>query len=236
MTVNTDPFVRAFLTFRSSLLVAVDYQNPNYTNSAIHRERLKRLEQARETLIAQIPAESKTDPSVGIAEVLGKLAPKNADDVALQRMEWEKVSSLLRAGRSLEALILSAPPLRLAAIANWIEVSDEALASGDSEGVAEEVRALVYSRLVGLGVPEAVAASDVVEDANVVSAWREVLLGAVEGVASVGALGRLYKVDPAGYAALGIEETLSRDVALDERVKRLDRLPHSEHPAPAARF
>ncbi|MGN7969102.1 hypothetical protein [Microbacterium sp. 22296] len=236
MTVNTDPFVRAFLTFRSSLLVAVDYQNPNYTNSAIHRERLAQLEKARESLLAQIPAESKTDPNVGIAEVLGKLAPKNADDVALQRMEWEKVSSLIRAGRSLEALILSAQPLRLAAIANWIKVSDEALTSGDSEGVAEEVRALVYSRLVDLGVPEAIAARDVVEDANVVSAWRDVLLGAVEGAASVGALGRLYKVDPAGYAALGIEETLSRDVALDEKVQRLDRLSQSEHPAPALRY
>ena len=57
------------------------------------------------------------------------------------------------AGRSLEALILAANPLRLAAIAQWIEVSPEALASVDPTGVVAEVRELVFQQLVEHGVP-----------------------------------------------------------------------------------
>lgn len=55
--------------------------------------------------------------------MLEGLAPKNADEVALQEAEWRKVAELVAAGRSLEAIIFAANPLRLSTIAQWIEVS-----------------------------------------------------------------------------------------------------------------
>ncbi|MFB7884969.1 hypothetical protein [Microbacterium sp. NPDC056057] len=224
MAINTTPYVQAFLTFRRSLSQAVDYQNPNYTNSAIHRERFKRIMDARAALANQIPAESKGDPDAGIAQVLDGLAPKTGDDVALQEAEWRKVETLMRAGRSLEQVILSANPLRLAAIAQWVEVWPEALASTDPEGVVAEVRELVFQQLVEAGVPEATRARDVTSDANVVDAWRDVLTEALEGAASLGALSRVARLDPRGYAALGLDETIQRDIELDHQVERLDGL------------
>lgn len=136
MTVNTAPFVQAFTTFRRSLAQAIDYQNPNYTNSALHRERFKQGMDARAALLNQIPEAKDADADAQITEVLEGLAPKNADEVALQKAEWRKVAALIAAGRSLEALIFAAYPLRLAAIAQWIEVSQEALASMDPSGVS----------------------------------------------------------------------------------------------------
>ena len=224
MTVDTAPFVQAFLTFRRSLAEAVDYQNPNYTNSAIHRERFERLMQARAALSDRIPAAKEADSDAQIAEVLDGLAPKNADDVALQEAEWRKVQTLLNAGRSLEALILAANPLRLAAIAQWIEVSPEALGSADPSGVIAEVRELVFQQLVERGVPAATRVRDLTADANLVSAWRELLVETLEGAASLGAMSRVARLDPPGYAALGIDETLSRDIEIDHKVEKLDGL------------
>lgn len=224
MAINTTPYVQAFLTFRRSLSQAVDYQNPNYTNSAIHRERFKRIMDARAALANQIPAEAKGDPDAGIAEVLDGLAPKTGDDVALQEAEWRKVQTLIGAGRSLEQVILSANPLRLAAIAQWIEVYPEVLASADPEGVIAEVRELVFQQLVDAGVPEATRARNVTADANIVAAWRDVLTEALEGQASLGALSRVARLDPQGYAALGLDETIQRDIEIDHQVERIDGL------------
>lgn len=224
MTINTTRFVQAYLTFRRSLAQAVDFTNPNYTNTAITRERFERVMKARAALSEQIPPVSDADPDAGIAEVLDGLAPSNADEVALQEAEWRKVQTLLGAGRSLEAVILSAAPLRLAAIAQWIEVAPEALSSSDPDGVIAEVRELVFQQLVEAGVPEAVQARDVTRDANVVAAWRDVLVETLEGAASLGALSRVARLDPEGYAALGIDQTLSRDVEVDHEVQRLDGL------------
>ncbi|MBD8012808.1 hypothetical protein H9633_10920 [Microbacterium sp. Re1] len=224
MTVDTAPFVQAFLTFRRSVAQAVDYQNPNYTNSAIHRERFERLMQARAALSDRIPAAKDADSDAQIAEVLDGLAPKNADDVALQEAEWRKVQTLLAAGRSLEALIFAANPLRLAAIAQWIEVSPEALRSADPSGVIAEVRELVFQQLVERGVPAATRARDLTADANLVSAWRDLLIEALEGGSSLAAMSRVARLDPQGYAALGMDESVTRDVEIDYKVEKLDGL------------
>ncbi|MDQ7877296.1 hypothetical protein Q9R08_04830 [Microbacterium sp. QXD-8] len=224
MAINTTPYVQAFLTFRRSLSQAADYQNPNYTNSAIHRERFKRIMDARAALQALIPTAPEANPDTGIAKVLDGLAPKNADDVALQEAEWRKVQTLLDAGRSLEVIIKQANPVRLAAIGQWIEVSPQALQSADPEGVVAEVRELVFQQLVEAGVPAAVHARDVTADANVLSAWRDVLTEALEGAASLGALSRLARVDVEGYRALNLDETLQRDVEIDHEVQRIDGL------------
>lgn len=210
--VNTTKFVEAYKTFKRSVESATLFHDQKYTNSAITRERYERLMKARVALAEQIPAAPEGDPDVAIQDVLAKLAPKNADDVALQETEWRKVQTLIDAGRSLEAIILSASPLRLAAIAQWIEVSPEALASTDPEGVVAEVNALVFDQLVKAGVPEAVRAGDVVGETAVLAAWRDVLTEALEGAASLGALSALARVDIEGYRALGIEQTLERDV------------------------
>lgn len=224
MTINTAPFVQTFLTFRRALAQAVDYQNPNYTNSAIHRERFKQMMDARVALNDQIPAAKDADADAQIAEVLDGLAPKNGDEVALQEAEWRKVTALLAAGRSLEALIFDANPLRLAAIAQWIEVSPEALESTDPAGVIAEVRELVFQQLVEKGVPAAVRVRDLTADANIVSAWRNVLIEALEGAVSIGTMSRMAHLDPQGFAALNIEESMSRDVDIDFKVEKLDGL------------
>lgn len=224
MTINTAPFAQAFTTFRRSLAQAVDYQNPNYTNSALHRERFKQVMDARAALLNQIPEAKDADAGAQIAEVLEGLAPKNADEVALQEAEWRKVAALVAAGRSLEALIFAANPLRLAAIAQWIEVSPEALASVDPSGVIAEVRELVFQQLVERGVPAAVRVRDLTADANLVSAWRNLLVEALEGAASLGAMSRVASLDPQGYAALGIDENLDRDIQIDYKVEKLDGL------------
>lgn len=224
MTVDTAPFVQAFLTFRRSLAQAVDYQNPNYTNSAIHRERFERLMQARAALSDRIPAAKEADADAQIAEVLDGLAPKNADDVALQEAEWRKITTLLAAGRSLEAIIFAANPLRLAAIAQWIEVSPEALGSADPSGVIAEVRELVFQQLVERGVPAATRVRDLTADANLVSAWRDLLIEALEGGSSLAAMSRVARLDPQGYAALGMDESVTRDVEIDYKVGKLDGL------------
>lgn len=222
MTTNTAPYVQAFKAFRQALSQAVDFTDPNYTNSAITRTRFERVMQARAALSDQIPAAKEADVDAQIAGVLDGLAPKNADEVALQEAEWRKVQALLDAGRSLEALVLSASPLRLAAIAQWIEVSPEALASSDPSGVVSEVRELVFGRLVEAGVPAAVQAHDVTADAARVSAWRDVLTESLEGSASLGSLSALARADMDGYQALDLDETMSRDVEIDFRVSELD--------------
>lgn len=224
MTINTAPFVQAFTTFRRSVAQAVDYQNPNYTNSALHRERFKQIMDARVALNDRIPAAKDADSDAQIAEVLDGLAPKNADEVALQEAEWRKVTALLAANRSLEQIIFGANPLRLAAIAQWIEVSPEALASVDPSGVIAEVRELVFQRLVEHGVPAATRVRDLTADANLVSAWRELLTEALEGAASLDAMSRVARLDPQGYAALGIDENLERDIEIEAKVERLDGL------------
>lgn len=169
MTISTTPYIQAFLTFRRSLAVAVDFQNPNYTNSAIHRKRIQRIMDARAALLNLIPTATEADADAGIAKVLDGLAPKNADEVALQEAEWRKVTTLIRAGRSLEQIIFSADPLRLAAIAQWIEVSEDVLSDTAPEDAITEVRELAFQQLVEAGVPEAVRARDVKIDANIVS-------------------------------------------------------------------
>ncbi|SDS15862.1 hypothetical protein [Microbacterium paraoxydans] len=224
MTINTAPFVQAFTTFRRSLAQAVDFTNPNYTNSAITRERFKQVMDARAALLDKIPAAKDADADAQIAEVLDGLAPKNADEVALQEVEWRKVSALVTAGRSLEALILAANPLRLAAIAQWIEVSPEALASVDPSGVIAEVRELVFQQLVEHGVRAAVRVRDLTADANIVAAWRNVLIEALEGAVSLGTMSRMAHLDPQGYAALGVDENLDRDIQIDYKVEKLDGL------------
>ncbi|AZS44065.1 hypothetical protein BWL13_01647 [Microbacterium oleivorans] len=224
MAINTAPYVEAFRRFRSSLAQAVDFTDPNFTNSAITRERFNRVMQARAALVNLIPEASQADPDTGVARVIDALAPKNADDVALQEAEARKVQTLLGAGRSLEALITEANPLRLAAVAQWIEVSPEALASADPAGVIAEVRELVFERLVDAGVPEAVRERAVTRDAAIVGAWRDVLTEALEGAASLGALSRVARLDPQGYAALNLDETTQRDIEIDYQVGRLDSL------------
>lgn len=50
------------------------------------------------------------------------------------------------------------------------------------------------------------------------------LLEALDGAASIGALNRLALVDIEGYRQLGIDETFERDIALDQKVKFIDKL------------
>ncbi len=224
MTINTQQYVDAYKVFRQSLAQAVDFHDLKWTNSAITRERFERVMKARAALQERIPSAVEADADAGIAKVFEALAPKTADDVAVQTLEESRVRDLIAAGRSLEAIILSAAPARLIAIAQWIEVSPEALGSADPEGVIAEVRELVFQQLVEAGVPEAVRERDVTRDANLVSAWRDVLIEALEGAASLGALSRVARLDPEGYAALGIDEGLERTIEVDYQVQRLDGL------------
>lgn len=61
ITISTAPFVQAFTTFRRSLAQVVDYQRPNYTNSAITREQFKQVMDARGALLDQLPEAKDAD-------------------------------------------------------------------------------------------------------------------------------------------------------------------------------
>lgn len=82
----------------------------------------------------------------------------------------------------------------------------------------------MFQQLVERGVPAALRVRDLTADANLVSAWRNLLVEALEGAASLGAMSRVAHLDPRGYAALGTDKNLDRDIQIDYKVEKLDGL------------
>jgi hypothetical protein len=96
----TTSYPEAFAKFRASTKAAVEFQDPNWTNSAITRERIKRLKAARDELRKVTPLANNAGAADRTAKnaILGRLRPTNADTVAVAANEWAKLSKLLDSG------------------------------------------------------------------------------------------------------------------------------------------
>ncbi|WP_168627372.1 hypothetical protein [Cryobacterium sp. BB307] len=226
MSINTKPFQDAYTQYRSDVAKAVTYTHHDLTHTGATRQRHARVMQARSALINKIP--SAPDPAVlqdRRPAVIESLAPKNADQVAVQGAEWAKVQAILKSGRVIQQAVMDTTSVeRLAAIANNVEIWAYGLNTNDPEGFAEDVRSLVFDRLVALGHEGAVGAQSLDETFRTTAAWNKFLTDTIEGNGNA-SIQALYQVDPEGYAAVqaaNFQFNLAGDT--DDAVKRLDSL------------
>lgn len=227
MNTNINPQAQAFQRYRAELAEAVKWSNPNYTNSAITRERARRLMEARKNLLAAIPAEAKASGPTP-TEYIDSLRPATADQVAVAQFEWGQAKALLDAGRSLDQIIHTASPARLRAVAAYIDTLPEVVASIAQDEVVAEVRSLVFDRLAAAGDEGAEQVRSAQQAAAAPNAWRRVLTEALEGQPSIGAATELHRADPEGFAAMDRSEFASADIDVDQRVQALDRVISSK--------
>lgn len=227
MNTNINPQAQAYQRYRAELAEAVKWSNPNYTNSAITRERARRLMEARKNLLAAIPAEA-TASGPTPAEYIDSLRPATADQVAVAQFEWGQGKALLDAGRSLDQIIHSASPARLRAVAAYIDTLPEVVSSIAPDQVVAEVRSLVFDRLADAGDEGAAHVRSAQQAVAAPNAWRRVLTEALEGQLSIGAATELHRADPEGFAAMDRSEFLSADIDVDQRVEALDRVIRSK--------
>lgn len=227
MALNTKVFQDAYTQYRADLAKATTYTHRDLTNSGRIRQRHARVMQARAGLVNKMP--SAPDPSVFADRrpgVLAKFAPKTADAVAVQGSEWAKVQAILKSGRVLQSVVLEASSLdRLAAIVNNVEIWAYSKDTNNPEGYANDIRELVFDRLVALGHEGAVAAQSIDETFKTAQAWHDFLTETIEGKVGGKATMALYKADPEGYAAVqaaNAQFNMAGDT--DEEAKRLDRL------------
>lgn len=215
----------AYAAYRASSRDAVRFTDPNWTNSAITRERARRLTAAREALRRALPAEPKAaegDPSKR-AEALAALLPRDAKSIAVTAHEWAKVSALLDAGRSLARMLQQAERTRLAAILDQLPTR-LAVESPDPSGAIAEVEGMIFDRLVALGDRSATLAQ--AYDAVVArdAAWRAVILETIEaGAPTVSSLSALHYQSAEEYRATRDDRP---DEAADtlEAIGKLDRV------------
>lgn len=215
-------YAEAYSKFQKSIKEAVNFADPNWTNSAITRERIKRVKAARTELLKAVP-EATGQPEQAVearAAVFAQLRPTDANTVAVTASEWAKVEKLLAAGRDLGQLIRTADRSRLAAILDQFPTSDVAVKTGDPEGVIREVEDLAFDRLVTLGDVQAKGVADASKVANHEGAWHQVIQEAARGNVSVGAQSALHKVAPEEFqATLGHPEEEANVAA---KLKSLD--------------
>lgn len=223
MTIPT--YRDAFTQFLAAQQAAVKFTDPNFTHSAITRERAKRLQAARDTL--QINArgygitQQTGDPAAAIEEAFEGIQARDADSVAVANNEWAKVRTMLDAGRELGQIIDNSDRRRLSAILDRVE--ELALDSGDVEGVAAEVKDRVLGRLAEIGDPKAVTALQVREQARYGDTWDRVIEEATSGAVSVDARSALLNVSSEDYdATFGLDDPEWPEV--EQAVANLDRL------------
>ena len=215
----------AFSRFLAEQKAAVQFHNPNYSNSAITRERYKRLQEARETLKINARGyaaiQPGNDPTAALAEAFEGIQARDADSVAVANNEWGKVRAMLDSGRELGQMIDNADRRRLSAILDRVE--ELGIQSGDVEGVTAEVQQRVLARLAALGDEKAKAAITAQEASRFGSAWQQVIEQALAGQVSVDARGALFNVSPEDYqATFGLDDPDWPEV--DQTVQHLDRL------------
>lgn len=113
---NTTNYGAARQKFKAAQKAAVTFRDENWTNSAITRERVKRLNHARVELLAALPEKATEVDTSARNGVLEALLPNNADSAAVTTNEWGKVEKLLGTGRNFVRIIEQADKRRLAAI------------------------------------------------------------------------------------------------------------------------
>lgn len=165
-------------TARRDLLATALLQDPHLTQEGLRARQRREVEAIRARITAAMPVEP-TAPDR--QPILDALAPKGADDLALQAREWTKVRALLDHGRDLPSIIAEADPIRLGAILDNLETMPEVLQDSRPEEVVEFIQGAVWDRLVQVEpAAERIAA---IERTNAPAiAWRTIL----EGLAATG--------------------------------------------------
>ncbi|WP_194385222.1 hypothetical protein [Microbacterium luteum] len=162
-------------TARRDLLKVAQTQDPHLTPEGLRARQRAEVEAIRARLTVAMPAEP-TAPDR--QPVLDALAPKGADDIALQAHQWSKVRALLDAGRDLPSIIRDADRVRLAAILDALETMPEVLEDSRPAEVVEFIQGAVWDRLVQVDpAAERIAA---IERTNAPAvAWRTILEGLI---------------------------------------------------------
>lgn len=206
MAINTAASLAAYKKFKSDLAQAAKFTDRDMTNSGITRQRAKKVMAARQAFQAAIPNAPHPDTLADRRPtVFEKLAPKNADEVAVLQHEWSIVEAALKSGRVLQQVVHEATTAtRLAAIAANVEGWAYSRDTTDPAGAAESVRSMVFDRLVEVGHEDAVNANATQETFAAAAAWNRVLSEASAGQTSLGALTELHQRDPEGYRGLAL--------------------------------
>lgn len=191
MNTNINPHAQAYQRYRAELAEAVKWSNPNYTNSAITRERARRMMEAWKNLLGAIPAQV-TAPDPTPAEYVDSLRPTTADQVAVAQFEWGQAKTLLDSGRSLDQIIHAASPANLRAVAAYMDTLPEVVSSIAPDEVVAEVKSLVFDRLAEAGDEGAAQVRTAQQAVAAPNAWRRVLTEALEGQPSVSAQTELH--------------------------------------------
>lgn len=193
----------AFANFLAAQKEAVQFSNSNFTNSAITRERFKRLEAAREALRSTVANEatlaSGLDPEAAIADAFEGISTRDADSVAVASNEWNKVRAMLDSGRELGQIIDNSDRRRLSAVLDHID--ELGAESGDAAGVAAEVQGRLLDRLASLGDDKAITAVEARAEARHHAAWGGVIEEALKGRVSVDTRTALFNAAPEDFRA-----------------------------------
>lgn len=176
--IDTASNITLVTTARRDLLAAALLQDPHLTPEGLRARQRREVEAIRARLTAAMPAEPTTPDR---QPILDALAPKAADDLALQAHQWSKVRALLDAGQDLPTIIQTADRVRLAAILDNLETMPEVLQDSQPASVVEFAEGAVWDRLVEVepAAQQIAAAEAATLPAR---AWRTIL----EGLASTG--------------------------------------------------
>ena len=178
---NTATLIQSTVQARADLLATALSLDPHLTPEGLRARQRREVDAIRGRITAAMPV-APTAPDR--QPILDALAPKGADDIALQAHQWSKVRALLDAGRDLPSIIRDADRVRLAAILDALETMPEVLEDSQPETVVEFIQGAVWDRLV-----QAIDAAMVgnilaaIERTNAPAvAWRTIL----EGLAATG--------------------------------------------------
>lgn len=222
MTSTPSPHAQAIGALYADLTAATQLADPDLTTEANRRRQAEAVAAAKvkfDSLAPKAPAE-QADPR---AAVLAARRPSTADQIAMNQREMQRVNASIEDGRTIEDVIRTASPETVAAIADEIELLPSVREAGDSVAEAEALRDLAFGRLVELGDQDAGAAAAGWAEQETAAAWHEVGREARDGLVSVGALSRLYRIDQAGYEQLAAFERPDYDsVSLIEAAHQMD--------------
>jgi hypothetical protein len=224
----TETYKGALAEFLAAQKAAVKFTNPNFTNSAITKERARRLKAARDEfrkVADRVRTLSpKVDPEKAVADAFDSILAKDANSVAVASNEWAKVRAMLNSGRELGQIIDGADRRRLSAILDHTE--ELGIEAKDLQGVTAEVQTRILGRLAALGDEKAIAASQARDQAKYGTAWDKVVDEVIGGKLSVTTQSALFGVAPDEFReTLGVDDPESLDIS--QTVAHLDQLAPS---------
>ena len=150
--------------------------------------------------------------------VLDTLKPRTADDVALHAREREKVAALIAAGRTIDDVIANADSVRLAAILDGVETSDDVLKSSHGSEIVAERTSAIFDRLAEIE-PAARKIADAEAAAAPGEAWRAIFADVAEqGIAGVAGKTALYRADASAYGLIAAAEREVDASAIDRMI------------------